>query len=111
MPDRIARGLWPHPPLKLNALARHVVRLVKKEGAFPYPFAAHVSGEPVAEGGVIERRGPLWYVYRSQRPYATDPFTVAEVSRRTFFSPMAAAKWYLRWDLYLPGDLDGWKVV
>jgi len=110
MPDRIARGLWPHPSLRFHQLARVVARLVKQQGAFPRAWQPHLPGHAVVEGGVIERRGPLAYVYRAQRHQATDPYRLAEVTQRRFLSALAAARHYLRWDLHLPGDLDGWRV-
>jgi hypothetical protein len=109
--ERTARGLWPHPPLRLRALARVVARRVREEGSFPHPWRPHEAGQPVEERGVIERRGALRYVYRTQRHAATDPTLLAETAERLFFSAAAAARHYLRWDLRLPGDLDGWKVV
>jgi hypothetical protein len=108
--DRVARGLWPHPPLRFRELARHVARVVRREGSFPRPWRPHEPGQPVDEHGVVERRGPFRYVYRAQRHHATDPRLLAEVTERTFLSAVAAARHYLRWDLHLPGDLDGWVV-
>jgi hypothetical protein len=48
MPERIQRGIWPHPPLSFS---------------------------------------------------------------RVFSSAKDAARYFLKWDLHLPGDLDGWKVI
>ncbi len=108
--ERVARGLWPHPSLEFRTLARHLARVARREGSFPGPWQPHERGQPVREGGVIERRGPLRYLYRAQRHFATDPYSVAEVYQRRFLSAVAAARYYLRWDLHLPGDLDGWRV-
>ncbi len=109
--ERTRRGLWPHPPLRIRELARIVARRVREDGWFPRPRREHVAGEPVDEHGVIERRGPLRYVYRAQRHAATDPRLLVETAELRFFTAGAAARHYLRWDLRLPGDLDGWKVV
>jgi hypothetical protein len=49
-------------------------------------------------------------VYCCQRAYPLNPYEVAEVAERRCISAMAAARLYLKWDLHLPGDLDGWKV-
>ncbi len=109
--ERSERGIRPHPPLRVGDLARRVARLVREEGSFPRPWRPHVPGEAVVEGGVIERRGPLRYVYRYRRHRADDPFVVAEERERTFVLAVSAARHYLRWDLNLPGELDGWTVV
>ncbi len=109
--ERTARGLWPHPPLRFRDLVRRVPGLVRREGSFPRPWREHTPGEPVDEHGVIERRGPLRYVYRARRHRADDPFAVAEEAELTFLLASRAVRHYLRWDLRLPGDLDGWTVV
>jgi hypothetical protein len=65
----------------------------------------------VHEGGTIERVGRIWYVYRAQRHHPLSPTTLVEKSQRVFFTAAAAARHYLRWDLNLPGNLDGYQVV
>ncbi len=109
--ERTARGLWPHAPLRYRHLARRVARLVREEGSFPRPWRPHAPGEAVVEGGVVERRGPLRYFYRARRHAATDPRVVAEETARWYPLASCAARRYLRGDLRLPGDLDGWTVV
>jgi len=109
--ERTARGLWPHPPLRLRALARVAARRVREEGCFPRPWEPHVPGRPVVERGMVERRGPLNYVYRARRHAATDPTLLVETAELRFLSAVRAARHYLRWDLRLPGNLDGWTVV
>jgi len=108
--ERVARGIWPHPPLKVRDLARHVARLLRRDGFFPRRWEPHRPGERVVERGVLERRGPLRYVYRAQRHRADDPTALAEVGERRFLLARGAARHYLRWELRLPGDLDGWRV-
>jgi hypothetical protein len=108
--ERVQRGLWPHPPLRMKALEATVARLVERDGAFPHPWRPHRPGEPVDEHAVIERLGPLRYVFRARRHCATDPFRVAETGTRWFLTARGAARHYLRWELHLPGDLDGWTV-
>lgn len=108
--DRLACGLVSHPPIELRALVRLVARLVKRDGAFPRPWQPHLPGEPVDERGVIERRGPLRYFYRAQRHHPLAPTVLAETCTRWFPTPSAAARHYLRWELHLPGSLDGWSV-
>jgi hypothetical protein len=36
---------------------------------------------------------------------------LAEETHKEFDSAESVAKHYLKWDLNLPGDLDGWKVI
>jgi hypothetical protein len=60
---------------------------------------------------VIERQGNDRYVYRAARAHPGDPYVLAESIERVFSSAGHAARYYLKWDLHLPGDLDGWKVI
>jgi hypothetical protein len=111
MPERIERGLWPHPPLKFSVVIRHLAQVLKSGKWFPREWEPAVPGESVWEGGVIERKARWVYVYRAQRHHPSNPNVLAEQTTKIFISPDAAATHYLKWDLNLPGDLDGWKVV
>lgn len=111
MPERIKRGLWPHPPLKLSDVIEHLTTILKSEKWFPRQWKPAIPGEPVWEGGVIERQSSSRYVYRSQRHDPINPNVLAEQTEKVFSSPEGAARYYLKWDLNLPGDLDGWTVV
>lgn len=110
MPERIARGMWPHSPLKLESLVAHLAAVLSSRRWFPEPFAPPRSGEPVADIAVVECRGPSEYIVHLQ---ASGPsgLTVAGYVARTFDSAATAAEHYLRVGLRLPGNLDGWKVV
>lgn len=110
MPERIERGLWPHPPLKYSDVVRHLAHVLKSERWFPREWHPAVPGEAVWEGGVIERKARWLYIYRTQRHHPLDPTVFVEKSGKLFISPKAAARYYLKWDLNLPGYLDGWKV-
>lgn len=107
MPERIARGLWPHPPLSLSEVLPHLIRLLNQHKWFPREWKPHREGEPVHEGGTVERQGLDRYVYRAARPHPIQRHVVAESTERVFSSAEDAARFYLRWDLKLPGDLDG----
>ena len=111
MPERIKRGLWPHPPLKYSEVVRHLARVLESEKWFPHEWKPVISGKPIWEGGVIERKTRWLYVYRTQRHHPIAPNVLAGQAKKIFISPKAAARYYLKWDLHLPGDLDGWKVV
>jgi hypothetical protein len=71
----------------------------------------HRPGQPVREGGTIERQGSHRYVYRSAAARSLSPATLNKSVETIFSSARDAAVHYLKWDLHLPGDLDGWKVV
>jgi hypothetical protein len=108
--ERIERGLWPHPPLKFKDLVAHLAGVIAKERWFPREWTPHRAGEPVHEGGVIERVSSLRFVYRCRRHHPLNPLVLAEETESVFFRAKAVAAHYLKWDLGLPGDLDGWTV-
>jgi hypothetical protein len=111
MSERIEKGIWPHPPLKYNDVLRHLTRLIEAENWFPHEWKPAVPGEPVNEHAVIENRSRFSYVYHSQRHHPTNPTLLAEQVAKTFFFSKKIARFYLKWELHLPGDLDGWKVI
>jgi hypothetical protein len=111
MQERTKRGLWPHPPLKFDDVLHHLIQVLQTQQWFPPAWRPAVPGEPVHEGGAIERQSPFRYVYHWQRSHPVDPRLLAEQGEKVFRSAKAAARYYLKWDLHLPGDLDGWRVV
>jgi hypothetical protein len=111
MPDRVARGLWPHPPLNFSEVLAQLTRLLNQHKWFPREWTPHREGEPVHEGGAVERQGLGRYVYRAARAHTIESHVLAQETERVFSSAEDAARYYLKWDLRLPGDLDGWKVI
>jgi hypothetical protein len=111
MRERIDRGVWPHPPLIYADVLDQLVRLIENAQWFPEPWKPVVPGQPVREGGIIERVSLIKYVYRSRRSNPAHPYLEAEQVEKVFSSAKLAADYYLKWDLHLPGDLDGWEVI
>lgn len=111
MEERIERAAWPHPPLRYSDLVDHVASVLRREKHFPRPWAPHVNGAPVEEHIVLERRAPWQYVARVRRHHPTNPYSLAEETARRFWTARGAADFYLRWELHLPGSLDGWQVI
>lgn len=111
MDERRRLGLWPHPPISFSDVVRHLAGILESERWFPQEWRAPTPGEMIREGGVIERVSPTKYVYRAQRALSDAPEVLAETWERVFSSAEAAARHYLRWNLQLPGSLDGWAVV
>lgn len=104
VPERQARGLSPHPPLKFDDLVAHIVAAIENQGYFPSMW----KGEPGM--GVIERRSPNQYV---RRAIAEVGVGREEYCENIYASAEEAAREYLHWNLGLPksGDLDSWRVV
>jgi hypothetical protein len=112
MPDRIARGAWPHTPLSFDAVANYLAAVLEQsEPWFLYRWEPEHPGQTVREGGTIERQENHQYVYRDSAAHPLSPTTLNRFVETAFSNAHDAAVHYLRWDLHLPGDLDGWKVV
>lgn len=111
MPERIERGLWPHPPLKLTEVVEVVAHCISNAEWFPRPWQPAEEGKPVHEGGTVQRISPGRFVYRAQRAHPLDPRALAETVETAFPTAERAARHFIKWDLHLPGDLDGWKVI
>jgi hypothetical protein len=109
MTERLERGLWPHPPIPLETVLQHLTNLIKRSRWFPRePDPTQTA---INEYGTIERLSDGRFVYRSQRAQPWNPRLLAGSMERPFSTAREAAEFYLRRDLNLPGDLDGWKVV
>ena len=110
MPERLALGLWPHPPISYDEVFDHLVKLLQESQWFPRPYHPHRPGEPVDEYPTIERVSEDQFVYRAKRGQPWNSSEIAASLERPT-TAHEAAELYLRWGLNLPGDLDGWKVV
>jgi len=111
MPDRVARGLWPHSPLWFSEILDHLSKLLEQNRWFPREWNPHREGDPVNERASIERLDDGRYVYRTARAHPIRPVQLVQTAERIFPTAKDAARYFLQWDLHLPGDLDGWKVV
>jgi hypothetical protein len=111
MPDRLARGIWPHPPLRFPDLVQILADCLRNSEWFPDQWRPPQKGQLVREGGNIERLGTDRYLYRAQSSNPLDPTLVTHSGEVLFTNAEDAASHYLIWDLHLPGDLDGWKVI
>lgn len=111
VPDRIARGIWPHAPLKMASLVEHIVSALKRDRWFPREWVPREDGELIDDVIGIEMQTPNRFVVRSRRASVYDLQKIGEQSETVFTSGEEAARNYLKWELNLPGDLDSWKVT
>jgi hypothetical protein len=49
MPERLALGLWPHPPIPFEAVLQHLTDLLQENKWFPREYHEHRAEEPVDE--------------------------------------------------------------
>jgi len=111
VPDRIARGIWPHPPLKFSEVVDFLAEILKNQEWFPFQWQERKPGEFLDDVGVIERRGQNRFVYRFRRASPIDPRYASQQGELVFPNAEDAARHYLKLELLLPGDLDSWEVV
>jgi len=111
VPDRIARGIWPHAPLKMASMVEHIVSALKTDRWFPREWVPRADGELIDDVIVIEMQVPNRVVVRSRRASVYDLQKIGEQSEQVFSSGEDATRHYLKWELNLPGELDSWKVI
>jgi hypothetical protein len=111
VPDRIARGIWPHGPLTMADLIDHIVSALKRDRWFPREWVSRTDAELIDDVIVIEMQATNRFVVRSRRASVYDLQKIGEQSEQVFATGEEAARFYLKWELNLPGDLDSWKVT
>lgn len=104
VPDRIAKGIWPHPPLKYKSVLKHLANLIEDNEWFPCDLSVG------KEGVVIQNIGKKFICHTLNYSALGAP-VVSEKKQQEFKTSKKAADFYLKWDLHLPGDLDSWKVI
>lgn len=111
VPDRIARGIWPHAPLRMTDLVAHIVAALDRASWFPHQWVTRADGEMIDDVIVIERQAPDRFVVRCRCASVYDLRRIGEQSETVFSTGAEAARFYLKWELNLPGYLDSWKVI
>lgn len=103
-------GLWPSETLRFDDLVEHLVRILEKDEWFPGNFQEQNTGDPMREGIYIQRIGPEKFTCYAIRLDVHDTKSTAERTETEFTSAREAVCYYLKWELHLPGRLDGWLV-
>ena len=111
VPDRIVRGIWPHPPMKMADLVSHIKSTLDRNRWFPYEWIPRKDGELIDDVTVIEKQAPDRFVVHSRCASVHDLRRIGRQAETVFESSEQAARHYLKWELNLPGDLDSWKVI
>ena len=111
MPTRIAKELWPHSPILLSECIDVILDYLESNKYFPVPWVEKKNGEFIGDWMVIEKNDENNFLYRYRYSDPVNLLKIADQGDKTFKSGYEAAKYYLQHALYLPGDLDGWKVI
>lgn len=109
--DRQKLGIWPHPPILFIDLVTLLVQILEKQCYFPRQWEKYAEGDVIYEGLIIQKEGENKYVIRGRWHHPTNPMILAGESEIKFDDPKDACDYYLRHDLFLPGNLDGWVVI
>lgn len=109
MEERLRHGLSINEGLLYSEVLEHLARVLESVERFP-AAPQEESGENPMEGVLIHREAQGRFRSFSAHTNPIDPTLVAHRCSRVFDSAVAAAEYYLKWELKLPGDLDGWKV-
>ena len=111
VPERKALGLWPLEVLRYDELANCLAKALESQEWFPQSPNISEKGAPIREGLYIHRQTASRFVCIAQRTRASNPCVLAEQTETVFKYSLAAAEYYLKWELNLPGSLDGWTVL
>jgi hypothetical protein len=109
--ERIEKGIWPHPPLKLSELISVIVNHLKSNRWFPYPWVEKKNDDLIDDVSVIEKIDKEKFIYYSRSAQPINLSKIGENTKRIFKTAQSAAEYYLRNALRLPGNLDSWKVI
>lgn len=109
--ERRALGLWPPETLRYSKVVKHLATVLESKEWFPQLPDASKSGPAIREGVYVHQESPGRFVCIARRARADDPSALAEQTETVLMSSSAAAEYYLKWELNLPGRLDGWPVV
>ena len=107
--ERDLLGISPTTRIKIDELACFLAGTIQTTKRFP-PESKKESLSPVYEGIVITKMPDGRYSCVAKRTYADNPNLVAERVETIFNDSLSAAKHSLKWDLALPGTLDGITV-
>lgn len=111
MPTRIAKKLWPHPPLLLSECIDVLLDFLKSNKYFPVSWVEKKNGELIGDLMIVEKVDENNFLCKYRYSDPVNLLKISSIGEKAFKSGYEAAKYYLQHELYLPGDLDGWKVV
>lgn len=101
MEERIEKGLWPHSPLKYAQVLEHLTAVVQNQEWFPHDISTQI-------GGIIIQNIKNEFICHC---LAYDAWGRRKRDKHyKFRDAQDAADFYLKKELHLPGDLDGWTV-
>lgn len=111
MPTRTEKKLWPHSPLRLKECIDVILEFLKSNKYFPVAWVGKKNGDLIGDMIVIEKINENKFLCRYRYSDPINLLKISEIGEKVFKCGYEAVEYYLRSALYLPGDLDGWKVI
>ncbi len=103
---RKSLAIGTNPVLKMDDFVSVLADELQKVDCYP---PSQSCGGFLREGIVITKREGL-FVCVSQRTSPSDPREICEKNETVFRNARDAARFYLKWELCLPGRIDGFVV-
>ena len=110
MEDRTELGIWPHDPIAVTECVSVIREHLDLMGFYPAPYEPPVPGEFAGDVCALEKVSRFRYIFHSHNAAPLNPYELRGQTSKRFWSASRAIRRYLKWQLCLPGDLDGWKI-
>jgi hypothetical protein len=104
--EREQFGITSTTQICLDDLERFLANEINHANRFP-PETKQDSLSPLYEGIKVTKVSEDKFVCTTRRALANNPSEIAEQAETVFNNAKDAAKFFLKWELYLPGRLDG----
>ena len=104
--ERDLLGITSKTNIKIEDLVLVLAGELTRTDRFP-PASKEESLSPFYDGVVINKEPKGKYVCTVKRPLADNPTIISEKTEFYFDNAKDAAEYFIKWDLFLPGKLDG----
>ena len=109
VPERKELGFFENKKIKYKDMKKQLICLLEESEWFPKELDID-QNQVIEEGVFIQRRNNNCFICVVQRTDPGNPDQLAERTEKQFKTSKEAAEFYLKWELNLPGDLDGWEI-
>jgi hypothetical protein len=109
--DRRELGIWPHTAISMGRCISVIKKSLLEKKYFPRKYKSPEVGRNVGDVMAIEAVEEGRYVLHSHSASQNNLAVISEESHKLYETSESVIREYLKWELGLPGDLDGWKVT
>ena len=111
MVDRRELGVWPHTTISMCRCISVIQKSLLEKKYFPRKYKSPTPGKNVGDVMAIEVVEEGRYILHSHIASQYNLAAISEESHVLYETAESVIREYLKWELGLPGDLDGWKVT